>query len=329
VVFLIVIKFLIQFYFITENLAKVILPIVTIFLFKRIIIWYLSRFFLTNKSHRMMILKNHRMYYLLNHFNFFFDCFLGSFVCIVRMVKSAIAAIFFMPRLDYSIFGRFLEHTDMGFISYVTFIHMEVNQTHPIKLAFCELLEESLYLNDEDEELETKASKYVPRNLQARNRWFVAYTLIMNPFLKKKRKRYLASHRVLTKTESLEQFLKTHVIGLFSTNNTNNKLNKRRSRSTPCILDDSNFNTRTDDNDDTEVDNGERMFLSHKTSIRKVPPPIMPRKLRFLEANHSSSSTTTNDDLYQNVDANFHSTPSQSSILKPNKPYYLINSFRK
>jgi len=115
VVLIIIVKFLAKFYFITENLAKVLLPITTIFLFKRIIIWYLSRFFLTSNSraNKGFLLRNRKLYFILNHFNFFFDCFLGSFVCFVRMAKSSMAALFFMPRLDYSIFGRYLESTDM------------------------------------------------------------------------------------------------------------------------------------------------------------------------------------------------------------------------
>lgn len=121
VIIIIIFKFLIKFYFITENLAKVVLPIITIFLFKRIIIWYMSRYFLAGRK-RGFFLKNHKLYFILNHFNFFFDCFLGSFVCFIRMSKSSLAALFFMPRLDYSIFGRQLEKTDLGFISYVSFI---------------------------------------------------------------------------------------------------------------------------------------------------------------------------------------------------------------
>jgi hypothetical protein len=116
VVIIIIIKFLIKFYFITENLAKIVLPITTIFLFKRIIIWYLSRYFLASKKRGVHNLRNHKLYFILNHFNFFFDCFLGSFVCFMRMSKSSLAALFFMPRLDYSIFGRQLERTDLGFI---------------------------------------------------------------------------------------------------------------------------------------------------------------------------------------------------------------------
>ena len=153
-----------------EKLIVVVGPFATIFFFKRFIVWYLSKYFLTsNSSKRNMQLKNRKLYLLLNHFNFFFDCFLLQLVCLLRVVFSAITALYYMPRLDYSIFGRYLEKSDMGFISFVTFLHMEVNQTHPVKLSFCKFLLKSL----EDEE---NLKKTRPQ-LQARNKWFLAFTL--------------------------------------------------------------------------------------------------------------------------------------------------------
>lgn len=233
---------MIKFYFITENLAKVILPITTIFLFKRIIIWYLSRFFLTNSKHNFL-LRNHKLYFILNHFNFFFDCFLGSFVCFVRMAKSSVAALFFMPRLDYSIFGRFLEQTDMGFISYVTFIHMDVNQSHPIKTAFCEVLNVAM-----------KKKEQTTVNKTARNKWFIAYTLINNPSLRKQRKNYVLEVKKYGKVESFPKFIK-RLAEKF------NLQDRKQSKSTPNLLGGNN-NSRA-----SEVP-GQNQFLEYgqKTS---------------------------------------------------------------
>lgn len=169
------------------------------------------------------MLRNHKLYYILGHFNFFFDCFLGSFVCFVRMAKSSMAALFFMPRLDYSIFGRFLERTDMGFISYVTFIHMDVNQSHPVKNAFCELLQQSLKKRNK--------SPLSSRSKTIRNKWFVAVTLARNQSLKKQRKHYLFFSNKIQKVESFEQFLERRVKTFFSTET------RKRSRSVPSILD--------------------------------------------------------------------------------------------
>lgn len=268
-VLIIIIKFLIKFYFIAENLAKIVLPLLTIFLFKRIFIWYLCRYFLTNnsKSQKTFFLKNRKFYFILNHFNFFFDCFLGSFVCFMRMAKSSIAAVFFMPRLDYSIFGRYLEKTDMGFISYVTFIHMEVNQTHPVKLAFCEIVNKS-----QRECCENKKNRRVYRN-----KWFIAYTLIKNPFLKKERKRCLYLQSLIPRVESFEQFLERHVKTRFFNDDT-----KKKSKSTPCLVEELKKCDLKEDN------------MTSTIKSRALPPvPAKRNNLNGLKNNLNFSSTET------------------------------------
>ncbi|CAF0777204.1 unnamed protein product [Brachionus calyciflorus] len=261
-VVIIVTKFLIRFYFLTENLAKIVLPILTIYLLKRILIWYLCSYFITENSHssQRFVLKNRKFYFILNHFNFFFDCFLGSFVCFMRMGKSSLAALFFMPRLDYSIFGRFLESKDMGFISYVSFIHMEVNQTHPVKLAFCDLLRQS---QDELFCVKEKHSKTM------RNKWFVMYTLIKNPNLKRFRKGYLFKQSLIPKVETLEHFIKRQKNKIFEDKS------KRRSKSVPCLLDE--IADKRDENKTSTID-----YRS------QVQPPVPPKRQTFLNYNFSS-----------------------------------------
>ncbi|CAF0764307.1 unnamed protein product [Brachionus calyciflorus] len=215
-VMILVVKVLIHFYFIAENLAKIILPILTIYLLKRILMWYLCSYLVSdsNSMTQQFVLKNKKFYFILNHFNFFFDCFLGSFVCFVRMAKSSLAALFFMPRLDYSIFGGFLESKDMGFLSYVSFIHMEVNQTHPVKLAFCELMR----LTQIEPNTTNKKSKL------RRNKWFLLYTLMKNPNLRRLRKGYLFKLSLIPKVETLDQFIKRQKNKIFD-----DKLKRSRS----------------------------------------------------------------------------------------------------
>ncbi|CAF0726574.1 unnamed protein product [Brachionus calyciflorus] len=71
-VLIIVTKFLIRFYFLTENLAKLVLPILTIYLLKRILLWYLCSYFITENSHstQRFVLKNRKFYFILNHVNY-------------------------------------------------------------------------------------------------------------------------------------------------------------------------------------------------------------------------------------------------------------------
>jgi hypothetical protein len=82
-----------------------------------------------------------------------------------------------------------MESRDIGFISFVTFLHMEVNQTHPVKLVFCDLLLRG-YINGEMRTL----------NRRARNRWLVLYTLLKNPGLKRQRKQFKKENDVKLET---------------------------------------------------------------------------------------------------------------------------------
>ncbi|RNA13231.1 stimulated by retinoic acid protein 6 -like protein, partial [Brachionus plicatilis] len=255
----IIVKFLIRFYFLAENIAKIVLPLLTIYLLKRILIWYLCRYFVTkdDPTHKRFVLKNRKFYFILNHFNFFFDCFLGSFVCFMRMTKSSLAALFFMPRLDYSIFGRFLERKDMGFISYVSFIHMEVNQTHPVKLAFCELLRRSLLQMCHKE----------PSSKKIRNKWFVFYTLIKNPSLRRMRKGFLFKQSLVPKVETFEHFMRRQKRKIFD-----EKI-KRRSKSVPCIT--------------------EEILEEEKSILNCRVPPTPPKRNRFINYNKDANLNST------------------------------------
>ncbi len=101
---------------------------------------------------------------------------------------------------------------------------MDVNQSHPVKAAFCELLNKSM-----------KKEQHTALNRKARNKWFLAYTLLKNPALKKQRKNYVAAMSKFRKVESFEQFLERRVKFFFG-----NSHDKKQSKSTPNLLDQNN-----------------------------------------------------------------------------------------
>jgi hypothetical protein len=180
----------------------------------------------------------------------------------MRMAKSSLAALVFMPRLDYSIYGRYLEKSDVGFTSYVAFIHMEVSQTHPVKLAFCQLARRSL-----------KHRSHYRYNINARNKWFVALTLSKNPFLKRDRKKFILLQSLVPKVETFEQFLQRRVKNIFLSDG------KAKSKSTSCIVEEVNKS-------DTLVMMANNQLASNTNTardctvmkrVRIAPPPVMPR----------------------------------------------------
>jgi hypothetical protein len=136
-----------------------------------------------DESH-LFTLENRHAYFLFVYFNFFFDCFLGIFSCILRLFKSSIALVLYMPRLDYSIFGRSLEGIDNGYTAYTSYIYVEAMHTHPILITFTQIIymnildkrrrEKQFLLIDEKQILE----QYRRKSL--RFRWFLLITLMNN-----------------------------------------------------------------------------------------------------------------------------------------------------
>lgn len=172
-IFVIIIKFFFSFKNLFVLMAKLLLPCIAFYFFKRYIIRSMASLVLTD-SKKKLGLKNKKLYFLINYFAFFLNCFMTWFVCFMRFFGSFFVGIFFAFRLDHSVYCRKLEKKDPGFMSYVSFIHMEICLSHPIKLAFCELVSE------------IPAKK---KNTKFKNKWFLIYTLIKNPVLISYRKK--------------------------------------------------------------------------------------------------------------------------------------------
>lgn len=170
-------KLLFRFYFLLETLTQLLLPIVILILLKKIFIYYLTYYFLARKPGNLLTLKCKKIFFLLSHFNFFFDCFLGSFLSILRIIKSCFVSLIFMPRLDYSVFGRSMESYDSGYLSYVSLIHLEAKQTNPIVITFCEIL--------------LKQKRKSKNSRSAQKMWFIIIMLCKNPSLVKFRRNHL------------------------------------------------------------------------------------------------------------------------------------------
>lgn len=166
-----------------------------------------------------MALKNLRAFFVFSYFNFFFDCFLGFVSCSLRVTKASIAAIIFLPRLDYCIFGRTLEKLDSGFISYVSFIHMECLHTHPVLIYFCSLMNEKIIQRQRVGQLSKREARHsdlyaYTRRQRAICRWYLTYTLLRNIQLVQLRK-HQVSHLQLQSAESFNELLERKFFNRF------------------------------------------------------------------------------------------------------------------
>ncbi|CAF0721293.1 unnamed protein product [Rotaria sordida] len=223
ILFVVIIIFRVIFknLFLVEQIAKVVIPILVIYLSKCILIWFLSKTFFLQRHGGTIGLNNLRSFFVFAYFNFFFDCFLGFVSCGFRVTKATIAAILFFPRLDYCIFGRTLEKMDSGFISYVSFIHMECLHTHPVLVYYCSLINDKIdkryeYLRSNKREMRHTEMYAYTRRQRAIFRWWLAYTLIRNIHLVQLRK-YQVINLQLPPAESFNEFLERKVFNRFQT----------------------------------------------------------------------------------------------------------------
>jgi len=180
-VFLIVflITFVITFGWIgfVETISKWIIPPIFFGLFQNYLNKTLGQFVFLQQGGKVFSIKNRRILMLVLYFNLYLDAFLGLISSITRILKSAAAAMIYMCRLDYSVFGRKLESYDSGFNAYCGFIQMESAHRHPVVLYFSSLLiREQLYGTND-----TRRSKAIQR-------WHLTVFLLRNPMLIYRRK---------------------------------------------------------------------------------------------------------------------------------------------
>ncbi|CAF1541548.1 unnamed protein product, partial [Didymodactylos carnosus] len=223
--------------------VKFIAPLFILFALKHVIVYCLTRYFffhllkttttrtvqehqqssiyytpdlVTHSEHQQYLfsLENRHVYFLFVYFNFFFDCFLGIISCVIRLFKSTIAIILYMPRLDYSIFGRTLEQYDVGYTSYISYIYVESIHTHPILVSFTQIV----YMNILKQRQE-KITDCDRRKQRIKYRWLVAYTLLKNLSLittrkhsRKQRQLSLScsSNRTITDTTTTTDSVEEH-----------------------------------------------------------------------------------------------------------------------
>ena len=165
---------------IVERILRILLPTLLFTLFKIYLNKVLGLYIFLPHAGSVLTIDNHRVFTVFLYFNFFLDAFLGFFAAIIRLVKSVLAGIIYMCRLDYSPLGRKLESFDDGFNAYCGFIHMEATHRHPVLLCFMShLLRAQLYGSSKK------------RWSKARHKWALALFLLNNPTLIYQRKGFL------------------------------------------------------------------------------------------------------------------------------------------
>ncbi|CAF1062146.1 unnamed protein product [Brachionus calyciflorus] len=141
-----------------------------------------ANFCFVKRNSKFYVLKNIKCFSLFLYFKFFYDCFTGIALCFVRILKSIVVCIIFLPRLDYSFMGRSMETMDSTFMFYIGYLRWESYHTNPVAISFCRLLNKNLITREKNNLTGNFSS------IKVRNKWQLIYLLYKNPSLIKFRK---------------------------------------------------------------------------------------------------------------------------------------------
>jgi hypothetical protein len=149
VTFIIILAFRLVYYlpFIVHEGLQFLLPIILMILLKSVFLR--SIIYSIFECRCCKRVQNLTAYSTLSYFNFFFDCFLGFMSCVNRIWKTTLISVFYVVRLDVSIFNEnndiILKSLDKGHVAYLNFSYMEHSYNNQVVNGFCEILIESMF----------------------------------------------------------------------------------------------------------------------------------------------------------------------------------------
>ncbi|XP_065068502.1 stimulated by retinoic acid gene 6 protein-like [Rhopilema esculentum] len=158
-----------------------------VWLAQRLLVKYV---FIQKKDGLVAIIRR-RGFNHLSYFFFFFNSLLGGVSYILRLVSGLLLGLLFLERTQKSLIPRSFERFDRGYVSYLSYLHVEHTFGNPVLVVFVKLLNlctqcsEFGKIQDANvvENVTGRTTASLERYHLARNRWFLAYTLIKNPAL--------------------------------------------------------------------------------------------------------------------------------------------------
>ncbi|XP_072038888.1 stimulated by retinoic acid gene 6 protein-like [Amphiura filiformis] len=174
-------------------------------------------------------LDNRRNFHVTVYVTLFLNAILGLASCLMRILKAVMFGMLFIGRVDRCTLMRGFELWDPGFKAYIGFMELEVAHTHPVMVTFVHILWEAIKQRKSKEALNqsctdlddftadgclvlNKTLKECPdkteeqlRKIRARNRWFVAITLMNNRQLSEKRQTVLPELEAIRAESRLEK----------------------------------------------------------------------------------------------------------------------------
>lgn len=185
---------------------EVVLPgVIFLFVLRFILRFISSRVFLQNHYlssdngehwEKALALDNRRVYQNLSFFLFFYYILTGLYRCTFRVLTSICINTFYIARMDKPLLIPGYERFDIGYMTYLGFLEVELHQCHPVVVVCCDLLMKSVnhLSSNQETSLESPMDAY-KRNIMSRiytrkvrNKWQKMKTLILNQNLCKESK---------------------------------------------------------------------------------------------------------------------------------------------
>ncbi|XP_078339036.1 stimulated by retinoic acid gene 6 protein-like [Crassostrea virginica] len=181
--------------------VKILIPPVVFMLLLSFVLRLISgKFFLQNhylKSadgesvEKALALDNRRVYQNLSYFLFFYYILIGFFRCVYRVGVSSALVLFHIARLDKPLVFPGFERFDIGYMTYLGFLEVELHHCHPVVLVSCDLMLKTAArkLVSSPQQQISLESPVIENNKKdfsntytrkIRNRWLKTKTLISN-----------------------------------------------------------------------------------------------------------------------------------------------------
>ncbi|XP_056015640.1 stimulated by retinoic acid gene 6 protein-like isoform X2 [Ostrea edulis] len=190
-------------YFFLKPLAFSIPGVVFMFVFRAVLRIISGKCFLQNHYissdngetwEKVLALDNRRVYQNLSFFLFFYYMLIGLYRCLYRVVISVILSLFYFSRMDKPILFPGFEHLDIGYMTYLGFLEVELHHCHPVVVVFCDQIIKSVkskFFTSQERQtrIETDVYEndvYVFSNVhtaRVKNKWLKMRTLIKNQSL--------------------------------------------------------------------------------------------------------------------------------------------------
>ncbi|XP_053335406.1 stimulated by retinoic acid gene 6 protein-like [Clarias gariepinus] len=123
-----------------------------------------------------------KAFHTFNYYLFFFNVILGLGSCVLRLIRSAIVALFLVSRIERTVMPQGFKKLDASHCTWVGMIITDHHHNNPVLVCFCHLLVKHSLLSVQVDVKPVCSPAFLAKK-RAHLRWVLVYTLLRNPKL--------------------------------------------------------------------------------------------------------------------------------------------------